>query len=236
MTPSAQTFAATMQLPFTVEQFFGVFQAYNSAVWPAQIFLLALAALAVVFIALRRSWSGVAVSAILAVLWIWLGAAFHLAFFARINPVAYGFGALSIVGGLMFAWHGVIRRRLAFSFGKNLRVAIGTALLMFALLIYPIWGTLAGHGYPALPTFGLPCPTTIFTIGVLALASSTSLRAVLAVPILWSLVGSQAAFVLDVKPDLGLLVAGFVAVGLFIWPARARDAAHRGVSANTRRT
>jgi Family of unknown function (DUF6064) len=214
-----------MQLPFTVEQFFGVFEAYNSAVWPVQILLLLLAALAVIFIALRRSWSGVAVSAILAVLWIWLGAAYHLAFFARINPVAYGFGALSIVGGLMFAWHGVIHRRLEFGFGKSLRAAIGTALLVFALLVYPIWATLAGHGYPALPTFGLPCPTTIFTIGVLALASGTSLRAVLTVPILWSLVGSQAAFVLDVKPDLGLLVAGVVAVGLLIWPARAHNAA-----------
>ena len=210
-----------MQLPFTVEQFFGVFQTYNSAVWPAQILLLVLAALAVIFIAFRRSWSGVAVSAILAVLWIWIGAAYHLAFFARINPVAYGFGALSIVGGFMFAWHGVIRRSLGFGFGKSLRAAIGTALLVFALVVYPIWGTLAGHGYPALPTFGLPCPTTIFTIGVLALASGTRLRAVLTVPILWSLVGSQAAFVLDVKPDLGLLVAGVVAVGLFIWPARA---------------
>ena len=214
-----------MQLPFTVEQFFGVFRAYNRAVWPAQIFLLLLAALTVVFIALRRSWSGVGVSAILAVLWIWLGTAYHWAFFAQINPVAYGFGALSIVGGLMFAWHGVIRRRLEFSFGKSLRAAIGTALLVFALLIYPIWGTLAGHGYPALPTFGLPCPTTIFTIGVLALASGTSLRAVLTEPILWSLVGSQAVFVLDVKPDLGLLVAGVVAVGLCIWPARAHHTA-----------
>ena len=214
-----------MQLPFTIEQFFGVFQAYNTAVWPAQMLLLLLAALAVIFIALRRPWSGVAVSAILAVLWIWLGAAYHLAFFARINPVAYGFGALSIVGGLVFAWHGVIRRRLEFSFGKSRRAASGTALLVFALLIYPIWGTLAGHGYPALPTFGLPCPTTIFTIGVLALASGTSLRAALTVPIPWSLVGSQAALVLDVKPDLGLLVAGAVAVGLFIWPARAHNAA-----------
>jgi Family of unknown function (DUF6064) len=212
-----------MQLPFTVEQFFGVFEAYNSAVWPVQIVLLLLAALAVIFIALRRSWSGVAVSAILAVLWIWIGAAYHLAFFARINPVAYGFGALSIVGGLLFAWHGVIHRRLEFGFGKSLRAAIGTALLVFALLGYPVWATLAGHGYPTLPTFGLPCPTTIFTIGVLALASGTSLRAVLTVPILWSLVGSQAAFVLDVKPDLGLLVAGVVALGLFVWPARAHN-------------
>ena len=123
----------------------------------------------------------------------------------------------------MFAWHGVIRRRLEFSFAKNLRAGIGIALLAFALLAYPIWATLAGHGYPELPTFGLPCPTTIFTIGVLALASGTSLRAVFTVPILWSLVGSQAAFLMDVKPDLGLLVAGVAAVGLFIWPVRAHN-------------
>lgn len=209
-----------MQPPFTVEQFFGVFRAYNSAVWPAQIALLVLAVLAVIFIALRRAWSGVAVSAVLAVLWIWLGAVYHLAFFARVNPVANGFGALSIVGGLMFVWHGMFRQRLEFRFTKNLRTGVGTALLVFALLVYPIWATLAGHGYPELPTFGLPCPTTIFTIGVLALANGPSLRAVLIVPILWSLVGSQAAFLLDVKPDLGLLVAAVAAVGLFIWPHR----------------
>ena len=212
-----------MQLPFTVEQFFGLFRAYNMAIWPAQIPLLLLAVLAILFIALQRPWSGVAVSAILAALWIWIGAAYHWAFFARINPVAYGFGALSILGGLVFAWHGVIRRRLEFRFAKNLRAGIGAALLAFALLIYPIWATLAGHGYPELPTFGLPCPTTIFTIGVLALASGSSLRAVLTVPFLWSLVGSQAAFLLDVKPDLGLLVAGVVSLGLFVWPARAHN-------------
>jgi hypothetical protein len=213
-----------MQLPFTNEQFFGVFRLYNSTVWPAQFFLVLLAMLAIVFIALRRPWSGAAVSAILALLWVWLGAAYHLAFFARINPVAYGFGALSIVGALLLAWHGVICRRFEFAFDRSFRTGLGIALLAFALVVYPLWSTLAGHGYPELPTFGLPCPTTIFTIGVLALASGARLRAVLAVPILWSLVGSQAAFLLDVKPDLGLLVAGVVAVGLFIWPVGVREA------------
>ena len=169
-----------------------------------------------------------AVSAILALLWVWLGAAYHVAFFARINPVAYGFGALSIVGGLLFAWHGVIHRRFEFAFGRSVRTALGIVLLAFALVAYPVWSTLAGHGYPELPTFGLPCPTTIFTIGVLALASGTNLRAVLAVPILWSLVGSQAAFLLDVKPDLGLLVAGVSAVGLFIWPVRIQRTSPTG--------
>lgn len=213
-----------MQLPFTNEQFFGVFRLYNSTVWPAQVLLVLLAVLAIVFIALRRPWSGAAVSAILALLWVWIGVAYHLAFFARINPVAYGFGALSIAGGLLFAWHGVICRRFEFAFARSFRTGLGMALLAFALVVYPVWSTLAGHGYPELPTFGLPCPATIFTIGVLALASGTRLRAVLAVPILWSLVGGQAAFLLDVKPDLGLLVAGVAALGLFIRPARTQKA------------
>lgn len=212
----------SMQIPFTAEQFFGVFRLYNNTVWPAQVVLLALAVLAVIFIALQRPWSGVAVSAILALLWVWLGAAYHLAFFARINPVAYGFGALSIVGGLLFAWHGVLRRRIEFAFAMSLRAGLGVALLAFALLVYPVWATLAGHAYPELPTFGLPCPTSIFTIGLLALSSGPSLRAVLAIPILWSLVGSQAAFLLDVAPDFGLLAAGLAAIGLFVWPGRAQ--------------
>jgi len=211
-----------MHLPFTVEQFFGVFRLYNNAVWPAQVLLLVLAVLAVIFIALRRPWSGVAVSAILALLWLWVGVAYHLAFFARINPVAFGFGAISIVGGLLFVWQGVVRRHLEFSFAKSVRTGLGVSVLAFALVAYPVWATQAGHGYPELPTFGLPCPTTIFTIGVLALASGAGLRTVLTVPILWSLVGSQAAFLLDVKPDLGLLVAGVVAMGLFIWPGSAQ--------------
>jgi hypothetical protein len=217
-----------MQLPFTNEQFFGVFRLYNSTVWPAQVFLVLLAVLAIVFIALRRPWSGAAVSAILALLWVWLGVAYHLAFFARINPVAYGFGALSIVGGFLFAWHGVICRRFEFAFDRSFRTGLGIVLLVFALVVYPVWSTLAGHGYPELPTFGLPCPTTIFTIGVLALASGARLRAVLAVPILWSLVGGQAAFLLDVKPDLGLLVAGVAGMGLFIWPVRDRETSSTG--------
>lgn len=211
-----------MQIPFTTEQFFGIFRLYNSTVWPAQVLLLALAVLTIVFIALRRPWSGVAVSGSLALLWLWLGAVYHLAFFARINPLAHGFGALSILGGLLFAWHGVLHRRMAFGFSRSLRTGAGVALLGFALLVYPAWVTLAGHAYPELPTFGLPCPTTIFTIGVLALSSPTSPRAVLIVPILWSLVGSQAALLLDVTPDFGLLAAGVAATGLFFWPGGAQ--------------
>jgi Family of unknown function (DUF6064) len=60
-----------------------------------------------------------------------------------------------------------------------------------------------------IPTFGLPCPTTIFTAGLLLLAPPHS-RSVAIVPIVWSLIGGSAAFVLGVTADYALPVAGGV--------------------------
>lgn len=69
-----------MQIPFTVEQFYGVFSAYNMAIWPAQIFLLGLALIAIALLAAQRRFSGVGISGILAFLWAWQALAYHLAF------------------------------------------------------------------------------------------------------------------------------------------------------------
>ena len=80
----------------------------------------------------------------------------------------------------------------------------------FGLVIYPLLGYVMGHHYPAVPTFGLPCPTTVFTIGVLLFVSAPLPRSVFIVPLLWAAVGSIAAFQLGVLQDLGLLVAGLV--------------------------
>lgn len=203
-----------MKLPFTVEQFFGVFRDYNAAVWPMQGLLVALALAALVAVLRPRPWSSVVVCAILATLWAWMAVAYHLAFFARISPAAYGFAVLSAVGAAVFAWQGVVRRRLVFRWVPGLRAAAGIGLIVFALAVYPVWSAWTGHAYPATPTFGLPCPTTIFTIGVLCFTARPSPRSPLIVPVLWCLVGAQAAFLLDVPPDLGLIAAGATGIAL----------------------
>lgn len=210
----------TMQLPFTIEQFFAVIHDYNTTVWPLQIILTLVAVFSLIAIWRRWSWSGVAVSGILSIFWAWLALGYHFAFFAAINPLAYAFAAVSLIGAWLFLWYGIIRRQLQFTFEPDLRTALGLALIVFALVIYPLWATAAGHVYPEMPTFGLPCPTTIFTIGVLVLARGAYIRTVTVVPLLWSLVGSQAAFLLDVTPDLGLVVAAVVAIGLLFAPRR----------------
>ena len=205
-----------MGIPFTDEQFYGVFRAYNIAVWPAQWFLVFLGLAAVVLALAPRRGSGVAVSAILGALWAWVAVAYHLAFFARISPPAYGFAALSMAGAGVFIWVGVIRRRLAFKWVSDLRSAAGVTLIVFALALYPAWSAYGGHPYPEMATLGLPCPTTIFTIGVLCFAVPPTPRSPLLVPLLWCLVGTQAAFLFGVWPDLGLIAAAVVGVGLIV--------------------
>ncbi|WP_051675805.1 DUF6064 family protein [Polaromonas glacialis] len=203
-----------MNLSFTNEQFYGVFRDYNTSMWPAQWLLVAMALAAVVAALRPRPWSGVAESAILGVLWAWIALAYHLVFFARISPPAYVFATLSMVGAAAFIWQGVIRRRLSFQWVPGLKAWAGAALIVFALVVYPVWSAYAGHPYPATPTFGLPCPTTIFTIGLLCFAVTPTPRSPLIVPLLWCLVGAQAAFLLGVQPDFGLIPAGLVGTGL----------------------
>jgi hypothetical protein len=217
-----------MRLPFTVEQFYATFRDYNEAVWPAQWLLFGLAVVATVLAFVPRRWSWKIVSGILACLWIWQAVAYHFAFFARINPLAYAFGVISLMAGWMFIWDGVILGRLRFYVRNRPSTYAGFALIAFALFVYPAWSWYAGARYPGLPTFGLPCPTTIFTIGMLSLRAAPYPRGPLFVPILWTLVGGQAAFLLDVPQDLGLVAAG--AIGLVLLTQRRVHGALRTAS------
>ncbi len=222
-----------MGLPFTVEQFFAVFEQYNNAVWPAQVVLLLLALVALALVLWPRAQSGVMVSAILSAFWAWLGVVYHLVFFSRINPLAFAFAVVSVLGSLAFLWWGVIRRRVRFERASGWRAWAGGLLLAYALAVYPALSWLAGHPYLASPTFGLPCPTTIFTFGVFAFMARPYPRLLFVVPVLWSVIGGQAAFLLSVPQDLGLLVAGVVGV-ILAWLSSRPGASHEHASPASR--
>lgn len=208
-----------MRLPFTVEQFVEVFARYHAAVWPAPVALTALAALCVLAMFTDPRWRGLLISSVLAALWLWLALAYHWAFFSRINPLAGAFAAASIAGALLFLWYGVHRRRLRFRWQSRPMDWLGAALVGYALLVYPLLNALTGHRYPGSATFGLPCPTTLFTLGVLAWLEWPYPRPVLVVPMLWCLVGVQAAFLLDMPADLALAPAALIALVLMAKPA-----------------
>lgn len=193
--------------PFSADQFFEVFVAYNTTVWPTQIILVVLAVLSL-FLAFRSEpWAGGAIASILATLWAWMAVAYHWAFFSEINPAARLFGAVFLLEAVVLLWIGFRTEGLRFEPHRDLFGIAGTILIAYALIIYPLVGIALGHRYPAQPTFGLPCPTTIFTVGLLLWSKPRVPWLPLVVPLLWSVVGMTAVFYFGVFEDAMLPIA-----------------------------
>ena len=195
-------------MPFTREQFFELFVAYNAAIWPAEVVAYLLGIAAVLALVRPGRAAGQLISAILAILWLWTGLFYHMVYFARINPAAYVFGALFVAQAALFVLAGVSGSRLAFRSAQKPVKLLGAALIAYALVIYELLGLVAGHGLMQGPLFGVaPCPTVIFTLGVLVLAEPPVPWWLLPIPLAWAVIGTSAALTLGVAEDLGLAVA-----------------------------
>ena len=200
-----------MHLPFTFEQFMNIFIAYNTAVWPAQIILNILGISAVVLCLRKVPPSGI-IAGLLAVLWAWTGLVYHMMFFRLINPAATVFGLMCVVQAILFIAVGILKPRITFRTDRSWQVVTGWILVAYSLVIYPLLGSIQGHVYPASPTFGAPCPATIFTFGMLVWTVGRVPWYVIVIPAIWSAVGFTAAFTLGIREDVGLLIAGIAGV------------------------
>jgi hypothetical protein len=203
-----------VELPFSRTAFLDVFAAYNRAWWPIAVLLWVVSLLAVIRVLRGRQGSSRWLAAVLAVNWAWAGAVYQLGYFRRINPAAVGFGVLFLVQATLLIARGVVRPRLAFGSPISAWGWIGVGLMLYAM-IYPGLGILLGLRYPELPTFGVPCPTTILTAGALLLVPRRSARPAAAVTIIWAVIGGSGAFLLGMHADLGLIAAGLV-LGMYI--------------------
>lgn len=208
-----------MDAPFTADGFLAVFARYNHAVWPAQLALAGIAA-ALVLLALRRPGATRrAAPLVLAGLWAWMAIAYHALFFTAINPLAYAFALLFLVQAALFGAAAVPGRGMRLAPRTDLRGVAGALMVVYALVFYPLVGMAAGHAYPAAPTFGLPCPTTIFTFGILLWAEERVVIRLLVIPVLWSLLGISAAVQFGIVQDYGLPIAA--AAALVLWGMEA---------------
>jgi hypothetical protein len=202
-----------MNLPFTTEQFFDLFAAYNAATWPALAVLWLASVVVCVLLLSARHPPGRAISALLAAHWLWSGLVYHGAFFTRINPAAWVFAALFLLQAALFFRTGVIQRRLSFARRRG-AWSVAAWLLVAYSLAYPAINVVEHASVWRIPTFGVPCPTTIFTAGRLMLAAPASWRLSI-IPIIWSVIGGSAAFLLGVRADYVLPIAG-LALAVFL--------------------
>jgi hypothetical protein len=133
---------------------------------------------------------------------------------------------LFLVQAALFVWVGIVQRRLSFVPTRN-----GWALMAWLLvaysLVYPAINAVQHLTVSRIPTFGVPCPTTIFTAGFLMLAAPGGWPLAI-IPVIWSLVGGSAAALLDVRADYALPIAG---IGLAIFSI-SRSSEARTIQAN----
>lgn len=203
------------RLPFSKEAFLEVFRAYNEAIWPLHLLAYALGLVMVLAAVQRFRGSNQLVNGGLALLWMWVGAAYHLAHFRDINPAAAIFGALFILQGLLFLLIGVMRDGLHFRVRSTGQAVVGGLLILYAMVLYPLLGYLLGHVYPYAPMFGVaPCPLVIFTFGLLVLSSRGVPGYLLIIPVVWAVIGLSAATGLGMWQDLGLPAAALVTLAV----------------------
>ena len=198
-------------MPFTEEQFFDLFASYNGTLWPGAVALWTASAIVALRLTAHRPhdrW----ISALLVGHWAWSALAYHVAFFTRINPAAWLFAVLFLSEAVLIFRIGVGQRRLSFAPWDDAWAPLAWGLIAYSL-VYPAINSIDHQSMLRIPTFGVPCPTTIVTAGVLMLATPRLWR-LAAVPVIWSAIGGSAAFLLGVHADMALPLAG-MALAIF---------------------
>ena len=206
-----------MKMPFSREQFFSVFETYNMEVYPLQwvFIILGLMSIFLLFRGRRNYLHGW----ILIFFWFWSGIFYHLIFFTSINPTAYFFATLFVIQAwIFFRW--IRKKKPVFNFEYDLQHLLGIFLMLLGIIIYPIIGLSLETSVTKIISLGLPCPTTIFTFGLLLFVKGKIPVYVLIIPNIWALIGTMAAINFNVYQDFSLLMAAVLANFYFLRPRK----------------
>lgn len=193
---------------FTLERFLNYASIYNLDLYPAQYLMLGLGLIAILTVFFRTERSSRFISAILAFFYGWIGIQFYMIYFKEFMPIPFVFGILFIIQALIFILEGTISNRISFQFKADLYGLTGALLLFYALFGYQALEYLLGRGYPEILSFGMfPCPTVIFSLGLLLWTEKKFPPYILIFPIINALSGFIPAFMIGIIEDIGLIIS-----------------------------
>ena len=190
---------------------------YNKAVWPLQLAAYVLAGFLLYLVLFPTGYSTRLVVAVLAIFWLWTGLAFFLKYALEFSPTYY-FSALFVVQGCLLLFQ-ALRPTLVLSCTcrRDPYCILGMALVLYALVGYPLVAVAAGRSFPEIATFAVtPCPLTVFTFGIFLMTDRNVPAYLLAIPLLWSFAG-VLWITQGMIEDVGLVLSGPVATVLLVY-------------------
>ena len=209
---------------YSLEQFLDIVTQYNHAISPMQVIAYILGLAALLFAGIKTDYSNKIVSVILAFFWLWVGIVFNILYWSQLDPTVYIFGILFIIQGILFLVFGVFKSSLSFRIKDNLYTYIGFVFVIYGMVVYQILGSLMGRGYPRLLAFGcVPCPTTVFTFGLLLWVDKKMPKFMIIIPFLFALFGI-VAIIFGIYEDVGLVIAGILGTILILFQSKKAPA------------
>jgi hypothetical protein len=194
--PEWWTYQPSDFLMFSARTWGRLVEGWNAELWPLQPLLVLAAIGLVAAAAVRGPTLQGAITAVLALAWIWVGWAFHWERFSTINTGASWMAAA-------FAVQAALLLALGSAAGpppsRGWRQA-GLVIAAGAALAYPLLAPLAGQAWARAEVAGaLPDPTTMLTVGLLLALPLRHRRWLLPIPLLALLVGWTTAWLLWTK-------------------------------------
>ena len=191
------TYTISDFLLFSPRTWFRLIEQYNGTFWPLHLAALLLGLLVVSLVLRPPAMQGRIIAGSLALLWTWVAVAFLWRRYATINWAAIWFAAAFGIQALLLAWMGVVKGNLTFGMRAGVRQLIGLALLVIAVVCYPLISVMTGRGIAQGEVFGMmPDPTALGTIGVLLLAVGRGRRRLMVIPVLWCLLSGAMLWAL----------------------------------------
>jgi hypothetical protein len=195
------TYTPSDLLLFSPRVYYRLIELHNLAVWPVHIGAALLALLLVRSIVKPSRGSGRLVAVSLGAMWVWVAWSFLWHRYAQINWVAAYVAPMYALEGLLFIWVGCARGGLSFGLKRTPASAAGLALLLVALLGYPLIAPGVGRNWLAAEMFAVvPDPTAATSLAVLALSSARDRALLMVIPCLWCFIAAATLWTMA-SPD-----------------------------------
>jgi hypothetical protein len=191
--------------------FVALFEQCNQAIWPIQLVgqLAMLVAIAMMFTSWRYARS--AIFGTLAPFCIFIEIVFQYTYLRPLYQPGKTFAGLWMAEGMLLAFS-ASRPPRCFKRSTGWCAALGWLAIGYSLMGYPALGFLLRSSVLRIAWPGaFPCPTALFTLGVLVMEQGPLPKWMLVIPAFWA-IGGLVPFSWGIREDLGLVVFGMLIV------------------------
>jgi hypothetical protein len=205
-------------LLFSARTYYRLFELYNRTVWPMQIPALILGIAILWRLHRGGARQGLVVTAILSAGWLWIAWAYFLNQYDTINWMARYFAIGFMIEALLLIWMGLARGRLSFHPYRHWIGLAGIGFLLFALVVHPLVGPLAGRDWTQAEIFGIaPDPTALATLGILLTMEKRLPWGLMIIPLIWCALSGATLWAMGAPDAWVVPAAALGALGLGVY-------------------